>query len=430
MKVTTEDAGPCRKLMHIHAEPQEVHDDYEKIVRVFRSEGRVPGFRRGKAPAGVVERHYVKQIAEEAKDRLIPGLYRKALAQEAVTPLAIVDVTQVDFSKENGLGFDVLIDIAPQFKLPRYRKISLVRNTVEVTDEDVEGALKQLLEAHARYEEADEGAVGDADFVMVDYNGEQPVGEHPGECAELEGGVDFWVMVGGRELLPGLGQALIGKAVGDTFTFDAGFGDDYNVEAVRGKTVTYTVTIKQRRERRPPELNAEFLKQFEVDTEAALRDRLREDLLQHKTARETGRLKEEIGKYLLGKVKFDLPMSVVQEEMQLMVRDIVDRIARQGATREQIEEQQPRIMETATQASQDRVRLSFILARISAEETIAVSADEVTARIEQMAARYGMEPEKLRSELEKRNSLERLESDLAAEKTMEFLLEQAKIKEK
>lgn len=112
----------------------------------------------------------------------------------------------------------------------------------------------------------------------------------------------------------------------------------------------------------------------------------------------------------------------------MMVRSMVERIAMQGASRDQIAQQQAQIVETATEASKDRVQLSYILSRIAEEESIAVTEDELKSRLESMAEGYGMTAEKLRSELEKRNAIERMQSDIRDEKTLDFLLENAKIK--
>jgi trigger factor len=112
----------------------------------------------------------------------------------------------------------------------------------------------------------------------------------------------------------------------------------------------------------------------------------------------------------------------------MMVRSMVERIAMQGASREQIEQQQAQIMESATEASKERVQLTYILSRIAEEESITVSDEELDQRLETMAMSYGMTAEKLKSELEKRNALERMQSDIRDEKTLDFLLENAKVK--
>jgi trigger factor len=118
----------------------------------------------------------------------------------------------------------------------------------------------------------------------------------------------------------------------------------------------------------------------------------------------------------------------VEQETNATARGMVERIARQGATQEQILQQRDAIVNTAAQSSRDRVKLSYIMSRIADEESIEVEEAELDARIEALGKRYGLSAERFRSELEKRNGIEGLKSDIRSEKTMDFLMEHAKIK--
>lgn len=431
MNVKVEDAGACRKLMHVAADPGEVRGDYEALLSMFRKDGRVAGFRRGKAPAKVIEAQFEKNLTEAAKERLVPRFYRAALEKEGVTPVAVIGVENVEFGKDSGLAFDVMMDVPPKFKLPKYHKISLKRNAVEVSDEDVQKAFESVLEQQSRFEDDDAGALEDGNLVKLDYNGicdGQPVREIAPDAPELDDGKDFWAMLGQREFLPGVDTVLRGAHVGDEIESEIGFPEDFGTESLQGKTAAYTLTVKARRARKQPEVDEAFLKQFEVESEAELRGQIRENIEQTRAHEEDTRLKREIGEYLLKKAKFDLPQSVVTQEMQMMVRQMVERVAMQGASREQIEQQQSQIVESATDASRERVQLSYILSRIAEEEDITVSAEAVNEHLQAMAMNYGMAREKLRSELEKRNALERVQSDIRDERTLDFLLENAKVK--
>jgi trigger factor len=417
--------------MHVATTVDEVREDYEELLNWFRKGGRVPGFRKGKAPTKVIEAQYRKDLTESAKERLVPRFYRAALEEQGVTPVAIVGVQNVEFAKETGLAFDVMIDVPPDFKLPKYTKISVKRAPVEVSDEDVQKAFDSVLEQQSRFEDDDEGALEDGNLVKLDYSGVsdgQPVRELAPDAPELDDGKDFWAMLGQREFLPGVDASLLGAKVGDEVKAEITFPEDFATEALRGQAASYTLTIKARRARKLPEVDEEFLKMFEVDSEAALRQRIRDDLQQNREQQEHTRLKSEIGNHLLKKAKFDLPQSLVQQEMEMMVRSTVERIAMQGASREQIEQQQAQIVESATEASKERVQLTYILSRIADKESITVADEELDQRLETMAAGYGMTSDKLKSELEKRNALERLQSDIRDEKTLDFLLENAKVK--
>jgi trigger factor len=431
MDIRIEEAGPCRRAVLIKAPPERVAPEYDSVLNAYTESARVPGFRPGRAPRKVVERQYAKHIAEDARDRLVPVLYREALAEKGMMPVAIVAVQDVAFDRGTGLTFRVTIDVPPDFKLPKYKKIPLKQQTVAVSDAEVERAFQQVLDGYARYEDVDGRPVRDGDLVRIDYTGTidgSPIVLPESAPAGLAANTDFWFLCGGAELVPGLGRELIGAAAGETREAAVLFPADFRVESLAGRDARYTVTVHAIREKVLPERNAEFWSQFEVESEAGLKEQIRAGLLARKDAEEQGRLKNEIARFLLDKTEFDLPQSVVDQETDLTIRNIVSRIVSQGATREQLEAQQSAIYNSAVETSRERVKLTYILSRIADEESVQVEDDEVSARLEAMAGRYGMSAERLRAEIEKRNGLENLKSDIRADKTLARLLDYAKIK--
>lgn len=431
MKVSVESAGACRMVMRVAAGADEIEKDYREILQAYISAGRVPGFRQGRAPAPIVERRYARQIAEDAKDRTVPRLYRSALSEQKIKPVAIIDVGEIEFNKTTGVSFSVTMDVAPDFKLPKYKKIALKESPVEVTEQQVSDTLARVRESHVRYRDVDGRPVRQDDLVLVDYRGRFEgilAPEAAKQCQGLTEGRDFWVMIGEPEFLPGFNAGLTGAALKESRDFVVHFPADFRVKAAAGKEVPYSVQIKGIREELVPELNEEFFKNFEVTSESALREKLKGDLLKMAEQEEKRKLKNQIAQFLLDKTEFEVPSSIVEEETRLTVRDIVQRNMVQGVTREQLHEQRENIVQAAASSSRERVKLSYVLNRIAVEEKIEVEESEMSARLEAMASRYRLPPEKLRVELEKRNALENLRSEIRSEKTLDFLLENSKIK--
>lgn len=431
MKVKLEDVGACRKVMHVEVPNDMVASEYDSIVNAYAKAARIPGFRPGKAPTNVVENRYAKRITEEAKDRLVPRFCREALSQEGIVPLAIVDVRDVVLEREAGLMFKVTIDIAPKFKLPKYMKIVLKENKVEIEDKDVEDAIGRLVESFARFEDVTGRSVRQGDLVKIDYSGvceNRPVDDFASDCRGLGNGKDFWVLVGEPDFLPNFSAGLAGAAIDENREINVHFPDGYHVPAVAGKDAVYTVLVKGIREKILPEIDGEFLKKLDVESKQALHEKVCKELVEAAQKKEEDRLKNEIARFLLEKTEFDLPQSLVEQETGVMVRNIVQRIAMQGATKEQIKERRDEILNAATQSSTERVKLTYILNRIAEEEKIEVQDSEVDSRIESMAKRYGTSSERFRAELEKTGGVEKLKRDIGAEKTLSFLLTHAKIK--
>lgn len=431
MKITVEKAGPCRKLMSIDVPPDAVADDYSNILSSYTRAAKLPGFRKGRTPARLVEKRFEKEIEEEARERLVPRFYNEALKQEEIEPVSIVDVSRITFSKNEGLKFSVTLDIAPDFKLPRYRRISVKSKKFDVTDANVSEQLKNLRERMAKFEDAVARPAKKGDLACLDYEGTCegiPVSELASDTPGLGKGSDFWALLDDPEFLPGLTDHVAGTAVGEKRTVEVAFPPDYRVASMAGRKALYDIELKSIRERILPEIDEEFLKQLGEDSRESLEGKIREQLEEQAAACEKDHLRTEIGKYLVAKTDFDMPQSVIDQETNLMARNMVRQIASGGATQEQIEGQKEVILSEASRSSRDRAKLRYILNLIAAGENIHCDDGELDKRIESMAVQYRMSPGQLKAELEKRNGVESVKSDIRTDKTMDFLLANAKIK--
>ncbi len=430
MNVRVEDAGPCRKTLRIELPAQRVGQEFESVLKEFVGVAKIPGFRPGKAPKDIVKRHYGKQIEDEVKDRLVPAGYHEALEEQKLEPVAVLNVENIRFKMGEPMEFTVTLDVPPQFTLPSYKGMALQGKKIEVTDKEVDAAVQDMLEQRARWNEVTGRPVQKGDLVQIDYDGAcegTPVEEIAPKAAGLGKGKDFWMRADENAFLPGFEQGLVGAAVGEKKQVQVVFPADFQEKAVAGKTCAYAVDVKAIREKKAPALDAEFLKVIGAESEEKLRERIREELRSVGESFEKQRLKNELVKGLLEKTKLDVPESVVQQETRDTVYEIVRENSYRGIPREQIEEKKGEIFETASRTAVEKVKARYILHRISVEEKIEVSDEDVSARVQDMAARYNVTPQQFRAEMEKRGSIDDIREDLRINKTLDALLEQAKI---
>jgi trigger factor len=431
MKVRVEKTGACRRVVHVEVPPQDVAPEYQEIVKAYARVATIAGFRQGKAPADVVERRFSRQIGEDAQERLVPRFCRDALRGEGITPVAPVEVGEVALDRERGLSFRATADVAPDFKLPRYRGIPLKRERTEVQDKDVEDALARLRDSLATFEDVSGRPCARGDLAQIDYRGEadgRPVQDLAPTCAGLGEGRDFWALLDEPEFLPGIVAGVIGLPIGGEKTVPVAFPADYRVAEVAGRTVSYRVTVKAIRQKKLPPLDEAFFKSMEVESESALRDGIRRRLQEAAETRERNRLKDEIARFLIEKTSLEVPQSLVEREKRLAARSIVQNIVLQGGTEADVERHKNDILSAAERSSSDQVKLSFILEKIADEYAVRVDDAEVNGRVEALARRRGTTPERLRAEMEQNDGLEWLRGQLRAEKTLDSLLEEAKVK--
>lgn len=428
MKVKVEKAGPCRKNLIVELPVDRVTAEYQRVLGQYVKAGRIPGFRAGHAPPALVERHFAKDLAEDVKERLVGQTYAEALKQEALAPLAIIDL-QVTYQKGRPLTYQVTLDVPPEFKLPRYKGLALKENPVAVTETAVQKRLDELLDRLAKFDPVENRPVRKGDVVQLDYTGVcdgRPLEALGRETAGLGHGKDAWVMADENAFLPGFDTGLIGLAVDDQKDLAVAFPGDYRIKAVAGKTVQYHVTVKAIREKKLPPLDAAILKELEADSEAALRTRIREALLAEAGFQEKERLKHEIVQFLLAKIALELPASVLQDETRHMFASLVRQNLMRGMPREQVEGQRDQFMSAATKSAGDKVKVGYILHRIAEEEKITVTEDAVNQAVAALARRYQMPPDDLRKMLEEKRELDAIRHELRMNQTLDFILENAK----
>lgn len=430
MKVSLQDASPCRKVMAVDVGYAAVLEEYQKVLGEFSAGARLRGFRPGKAPVRLVERQYAKDILEEIKDRMIPKCYREALHEQKLVPVAVVSVENVKLALETGMQFTVTLDVAPDFDLPEYLGIPIKREVIVVTDKDVDEAVDSIRRNHATYEESSDREIAKGDLVNMDYEGTvdgSPLSGIPGLPEGLGSAKDFWAMVGDREILPGVSEKLLGHRIGDDVELDVPFPETAPTKELAGKTGHYRITIKQTRKAKLPELDETFVKMMGCASVDEIRQRVRENIEGMRKQEERRKLKDGIVSYLLSKASFDLPKSVLEEETSMAVQSMVQRSIQQGASREVIREKGTEILDAASKSSMARTRLMYILSRIASVEKVDVTEEEIAEEIEGIAQRQSMTPAKARALLEKRHAMDRLHTDIRCEKVLDLLLEKAAI---
>lgn len=431
MQVTIKAEGPCRKSLQIHVPADDVQQSYTAILSEYKKHAKIPGFRPGKAPQAVIEKRFAKDVLKELKDRMIPEFYQKAIAQEKISVATVLNVTEDDLTLGNPFSYTVLVDTAPEFELSEYRGMVVRSEVKAVTDEDVDNAIKQMMERFATYEEKPDRTVQEHDVAQVMYeasvDGMAMSEQVPEEAKSIARSDETWVSCDENEFLPGLGTGLIGALVGETREIRIVFPADFMVKEVIGKEAVYQVTIKSVRTKHIPAMDADMLKKLSVDSEEQLRREMRKELENMAERREEERRKSEIVRQLLAQYSFDLPESDVQEETRHLVYEMVRDNTMRGVKDEEITEHKEKIFESAAKTAEERTRLHYLMARIADKENISVSRNEVDAYVRKLAYSYKMTEEQLNKRLSKQDGLSGVREKLRQQKTIDFLLKEAKI---
>jgi trigger factor len=431
VKVVVEDAGPCRKKLRIEVPAADVAKEYEKVLSAFAKGSKIPGFRPGRAPQDIVARRYAKDIAGELQNSLVPSSYHKALEENKIDAVAIVDLDEPPpASPLQDFIFSVTVDVPPDFALPEYKGIPVQAAGVAVTDEQVKETIDGLRRQAARYDDVTDRPVQRGDLVQVDFEGTldgKPIEEIGGKTRGLGKGAGHWVSADPDAFPPGFGEGLEGAAIGETRTIRSAYREGFPVPELAGKTADYTVTVKGLRQPVLPEMDAEFLKRFDVESADQLTARVREQLEAAAKARDRARRRDEAIAHLLSRTQMDLPASLVQRQTERNVYNLVRSSIRQGAVENQIVENKSKIFESASRSAAEMLKLRYILHRIAEAEKVAVPDEDVAADIERQARQAGVDPAGLVKRMRDDGSFDEVRGDLREAKALDQIVDWANV---
>jgi trigger factor len=429
MNVTVENLAPCKKLVRVELDAAAVDAAFAATEKDFQKQANLPGFRPGKAPIPMVVRKYDSEIKDEVKRKLIGDSYRAALEEKKLDVLGYPDIEEIQFGRGQALQFAATLETPPEFQMPEYKGLPLKREAKEVTEEDVVRALDLLRERQTDFKPIDR-ALASGDIAVVNYSGTsdgQPLTEIAPTAKGLTQQQGFWVEMKGDSFIPGFADQLLGAKVGDKRTVTVDFPPDFVNKELSGRKGVYEVEVVEVREKVLPALDDAFAKSFEAENLEKLREGVRRDLENELKFKQNKDARAQLIRELLGKVNFELPESAVANTTRNIVYNLVQENAKRGVSRDIIEKEKDAIYSAASMNAKEQVKLSFLVQRIAEKEEIKVAQEEVLRRIQTLAAMYQIPPEKFIKDLQKRNGVVEIYDQLAHEKVMEFLENNAKV---
>ena len=431
MNVTVESMAPCKKLMRVEIEAQKVDEAFESVMKDFRREASLPGFRPGKAPREMVLRKYEKEIQDETKRKLISEAYRTAVEEQKLDVLGQPDIEEIQFNRGQPLQFAATIETAPEFELPDYKGLPVQRELRSVTEADVERALNLLREQRVTFNKV-ERALQSGDIAVVNYTGTcegKPIIEIAPTAKGLSENKHFWVEATPNSFIPGFADQLIAAQAGDKRTGAVDFSADFVTPQLAGKKGSYEVEVTEVKEKVLPALDEALAKSYGAESRENLQAGVRTDLENELKFKQDKTVRTEVVRALLGRVNFDLPETAVAHETRNVVYDLVQENTKRGVPRQAIEQQKEQIYSAATRNAKERVKVQFLLQKIAEKEDIKVSQEEIAQRVHHLAGMYQIPADKFLRDLQKRNGLIEVYDQIMNEKVINFLQENAKIED-
>lgn len=431
MDIKVEKQDNCTARLRAVVPAETVAAERKSIAASYASQAKIPGFRPGRAPQSVVEKRFAKEIKEEITSRLYDRVSDEALGQNQ-------DLKVLDFGNPDTLGIqddgtfvlETTITFIPSFELPEYKGLPVSAVSTEVTDEDLEKAMDDLRQRYADYVKVDR-AVAKGDVAVVDFTATvdgKPVSEVIGKPAGfLEGREGQWIRIEEDSFLPGFAMALAGVKPESQKKVTVTIPESFPLSDLHGKDVDIDVFVKETRELTLPEMNDEFAKKILPDGDLpALKERMKEVLTANKTEEAENIKIDEIATILTDAVDFPLPDALVERASQDILRNRIQASMQLLQSGGDVEAEIEKLKEGTKEEATKNLKTHFILQDIARKENIQVTDQELGQEIYRIAEQQKKQPKAVLKELRKTGQLTGIAQGLLSNKTMTFLVGEAK----
>jgi trigger factor len=426
MKVQVEKKPESVSTLKIELPAEEVSKEWDAIATSFARFAKIPGYRPGKAPRAVVDKRFRKEIQDEVTKKLVSKSYREAVEQKKLRVASLTNLEDVQFGEDKSMRFQATVVTAPDFKLPDYKNVPVQLPDTKVTEAEIEATLQRLRDQTADFVDVPDRPAQMEDFAVIDFEGTmdgKPISEiAPNASKNLHGGKKFWLRLATDNFLPKFCEQIVGRKKDETQTVTVDFPADFLVKELAGKQASYSVTLREIKEKVLPVVDDAFaVKLLPGKTLADLRHEIEHDLEHEKEHQIEHAKEEQIIKSLHEKTKFDVPPPLLRNETKRALVELVQRNRARWIPDEMLKEKEKELIETAASVAHHRLKTNFILERIAEQEKIEVTPEDVDLRIRQEAQRYNITADKMRKELEEHDGLNALAEQILLGKTLDFL---------
>lgn len=420
MHISRTNPEPTITKLVVRASQEELDKAKALALQHLGRNAKVPGFREGKVPPAVLEKHVDQNaLQSEVIEHAINTLYTSVVRQENLRPVANPEIAIKKFVPFTDLEFEATVPTVGKIKLADYKKVKLAKPTVKVEAKDIDEVIKSLQKRAAERKEV-ERAAKEGDEVTFDFKGTDSKGE-PVQGAD---GKDYPLIIGSNQFIPGFEPELVGLKAGDEKTFTVTFPKDYGVAALQNKKVTFAVKVHKVTELSEPKVDDDFAAAVgPFKSVQELKDDIKKSLEFEKQREADAQYENELLQKIADKSEIEIPKVLVDETIDRVEMEEKQNLAYRGQTwEEHLKEEGVTAKEHKEQkrpVAEQRVKVGILLSEIADAEEVEVTLEEVEIRLQLMKGQY-RDPA-AQAELDKPEARRDIESRIRTEKTLEKL---------
>jgi trigger factor len=425
VQVHATESGPVRRTLEVEVAPERVDRAFERVYRELGRHARVKGFRPGKVPRSVIRKLHGGTAAEEVERLLVTQTLADAVEETGVQPVVEPAVEAPTPVEGEPFRYTVALEVKPEISLPELEGLPARRPRVEVDEAQVERELESLRQRNAPLvEEPEQVAAARGHVLTLDFEGRvdgQPFAGGTARGHELE--------IGAGRFVPGFEEQLEGARAGDDLQVRVTFPEDYGAADLAGRKAVFDVHVHAIRRRDLPALDDEFAKDVgDFETLDDLRERIRSELREAQERQAKTAVERSVMDALLERTAFEVGPGLVERQLRSRLQ-AAHRQLEGSVPHASLHEQLARWQEEWRPQAEREVRESLVLEAVAREQGLSVDDETLQARIEEMAARQGVDARTLRKAYEERGLFEGLRAQLLDEAALAWLVARAKVDE-
>lgn len=398
MKVTLKNGKDNVVDLEIVIPAKEASEAYNRAVATISKHVNIDGFRKGKAPRPIVEKHIgVERIKMEAIESLAPKMISRAIEENKLDVVTQPSITNYEFEVGKDLVVTVQVETRPEVTLGEYKGLTVKVEDSPVAADAEQKSIDGLLKQHSTLEVVDRAATAD-DTAVIDFDGyvkgEKIVG---GE------GKNYPLDLGNSSFIPGFAEQIVGHAAGEEFDIFVTFPAEYHDEKLKGQPATFKIKVNEVKERKVPELNDEFAQKVgPFKTVDELKADVKKFLETQRERTNKQNSENEIFKNIIEAAQVEIPQSMIDREVQSLKADYKQRLAYQGINWDDLVKAQggvDHLEETLLVDAKNRIKNSLVIDKIAKVENIKLEPKDLEQKFTELATMYGMQQQDVLKQL-------------------------------
>ncbi len=395
-------------------------DALDKAFKKLNKTAKIDGFRPGKAPKDVfVKKYGMTSLYMEASESLLDKAYEMMLKENKDDVIVAQPAINVNAVTDDYVEFKFVLTLKPEVKLGKYTGLGVKKETVKVTQEEINNAVDAMRERYTENVDKD-GKVASGDVAVIDFEGFKD-----GVAFDGGKGENYSLKIGSNTFIPGFEDQVIGMSKGEEKEINVTFPEDYHAEDLKGKEVVFKVKVNEIKEQKLPELDKEFFEDLGmegIDTKEALEKQLEENIKARKEADAENKYIDELLAKAAKNVKVDIPKVMIEEEIDRIIKQYEENLKMQGVTLEMFYQftnsDETALRDQMREEANNRVTYRLMLESIADAEKIEINDEEANTEADNLATKYQMDKEEF---LKLFGGLEMVKYDLRMRKAIEVL---------